>query len=211
MPGPSLTDDAVRQIVETTARRVIRLCQHRGMFEEGSTDPLWEQEPLLAQISAASVQGLVATGDRAGRRVRRRLSDPEDGFRSGALCYASRGFSLHAATRVEATDRRRLAQLCRYVVRPPVASGRPRFVHAQTLEFTLKRPWADGTTALLLSPQELLEKLSALVPPPRLHLIRYHGVLAPAVMVAATRPTTITGTATGSNGLGCWPVCSRST
>ncbi|MDA0336961.1 MAG: hypothetical protein O2782_17490 [bacterium] len=46
------------------------------MFEEGSTDPLWEQELLLAQVSAASVQGMVATGDRAGRRVRRRLSDP---------------------------------------------------------------------------------------------------------------------------------------
>ena len=52
------------------------------------------QLPLLAQISAASVQGMVATGDRAGRRVRRRLTDPEDGVRSGALCYASRGFSL---------------------------------------------------------------------------------------------------------------------
>ena len=48
------------------------------------------------------------------------------------------------------------------------------------LEFTLKTPWADGTTALLLSPQELREKLSALVPPPRLHLIRYHGVLTAA-------------------------------
>ena len=34
----------------------------------GATDPLWEQEPLLAQISAASVQGMVATGDRAGRK-----------------------------------------------------------------------------------------------------------------------------------------------
>ena len=32
------------------------------------------------------------------------------------------------------------------------------------LEFTLKTPWADGTTALLLSPQELLEKLAALDP-----------------------------------------------
>jgi hypothetical protein len=26
---------------------------------------------------------------------------------------------------------------------------------------------------------ELLEKLAALVPPPRLNLVRYHGVLAP--------------------------------
>ena len=39
---------------------------------------------------------------------------------------------------------------------------------------------ADGTCQILLSPQELLEKLAALVPPPRLNLVRYHGVLAPA-------------------------------
>lgn len=31
---------------------------------------------------------------------------------------------------------------------------------------------------LVLSPFELLEKLAALVPPPRLNLIRYHGILA---------------------------------
>ena len=46
--------------------------------------------------------------------------------------------------------------------------------------FSLKTPWADGTCQILLSPQELLEKLAALVPPPRLNLVRYHGVLAPA-------------------------------
>ncbi|MBD07040.1 MAG: hypothetical protein CME24_22165 [Gemmatimonadetes bacterium] len=46
--------------------------------------------------------------------------------------------------------------------------------------FSLKTPWADGTWQLILSPQELLEKLAALVPPPRLNLVRYHGVLAPA-------------------------------
>lgn len=32
----------------------------------------------------------------------------------------------------------------------------------------------------MLSPQELVEKLAALVPPPRQNLVRYHGVLAPA-------------------------------
>ena len=39
--------------------------------------------------------------------------------------------------------------------------------------------WSDGTTHLVLSPLELIEKLAALVPPPRLNLVRYHGVLAP--------------------------------
>ena len=37
----------------------------------------------------------------------------------------------------------------------------------------------DGTYQIVVSPLELIEKLAALVPPPRIHLIRYHGVLAP--------------------------------
>ena len=40
-------------------------------------------------------------------------------------------------------------------------------------------PWSDGTYQIELSPLELIEKLAALVPPPRLNLVRYHGVLAP--------------------------------
>ena len=102
--------------------------------------------------------------------MRRRLSDPEDGIRAGALCYASRGFSLHAASRVEADDRRRLERPCRYVIRPPVAARRLRVLDDDTLVFSLKTPW-DGTCSLLLSPTELIEKLAALVPPPRVHLI----------------------------------------
>ena len=85
--------------------------QRRGLLEEDSVDPLWESEPLLAAMTAASVQGQVATGDRAGQRVRRRLSDPQEGVRSGPLCFASRGLSLHAATGVEATDRAQLERL----------------------------------------------------------------------------------------------------
>ena len=75
---------------ETTANRVVRLLQRRGLLEEDTVDPLWEEEPLLATITAASVQGQVATGDRAGQRVRRRLIDPEEGVRSGPLCFSSR-------------------------------------------------------------------------------------------------------------------------
>jgi hypothetical protein len=61
-----------------------------------------------------------------------------------------------------------------------VASGLLRFVDEETLVFSPKTHWADGTCQLVLSPQELLEKLAAVVPPPRLNLVRYHGVLAPA-------------------------------
>ena len=47
------------------------------------------------------------------------------------------------------------------------------------LLYRLKHRWRDGTSHVVFEPRELLEKLAALVPPPRLHLIRYHGILGP--------------------------------
>ncbi|MFP6644399.1 MAG: transposase [Candidatus Latescibacterota bacterium] len=47
---------------------------------------------------------------------------------------------------------------------------------------------------------ELLEKLAALVPPPRLNLVRYHGVLAPA---AADRAQIVPGPSPLTQPEGC--------
>jgi len=47
------------------------------------------------------------------------------------------------------------------------------------LLYTCTRPWSDGTMGITLSPLELRETLAALVPLPRVHLIRYGGCLAP--------------------------------
>ena len=47
------------------------------------------------------------------------------------------------------------------------------------LLYTFTHPWSDGTTGIRLSPMELIEKLAALVPLPRMHLVRYGGCLAP--------------------------------
>jgi putative transposase len=38
--------------------------------------------------------------------------------------------------------------------------------------------YRDGTTHLVLSPLEFMQRLAALVRRPRLHVIRFHGVLA---------------------------------
>jgi hypothetical protein len=58
--------------------------------------------------------------------------------------------------------------------------GRLTALSEDELLFKLKTPWSDGTKSLIFSPIELIEKISALVPPPRVNLIRYHGVLAAA-------------------------------
>lgn len=44
----------------------------------------------------------------------------------------------------------------------------------------LRRPWHDGTRAILFEPLELLEKLTALVARPRVNLLLYYGILGPA-------------------------------
>ena len=49
----------------------------------------------------------------------------------------------------------------------------------------LKSPYRDGATHIVMQPQEFMQRLAALVPRPRLHLIRFHGVLAPHAKLRA--------------------------
>ena len=69
--------------------------------------------------------------------------------------------------------------------RPALSDERVQLNAAGQVEFKLKTPWRDGTTHLVMSPLEFMQRLAALVPRPRLHLIRYHGVLAPNAKLRA--------------------------
>ena len=66
-----------------------------------------------------------------------------------------------------------------HITRPAIANERLALNRAGQVVLTLKTPYRDGTTHLVMSPLEFLQRLAALVPRPRLHLIRFHGVLAP--------------------------------
>ena len=69
--------------------------------------------------------------------------------------------------------------MCRYITRPALSDERVQLNAVGQVELKLKTPWRGGTTHLVMSPLEFMQRLAALVPLPRLHLIRYHGVLAP--------------------------------
>ena len=57
------------------------------------------------------------------------------------------------------------------------------------VRYRLKTPYRDGTTHLVLEPLDFIARLAALVPPPRQHLTRFHGVFAPhAALRAALTP-----------------------
>jgi hypothetical protein len=75
--------------------------------------------------------------------------------------------------------REKLERLCRYVSRPPIAEERLTLTASGPVRYTLKTPYRDGTTHIVLEPLDLMARLAALVPPPRMHLTRFHGVFAP--------------------------------
>jgi hypothetical protein len=101
------------------------------------------------------------------------------------LCASQDGFTLHAATRAGAMDAVGREALCKYVLRPPIAQERVTHGPDGLVRITLKRPFADGTVAVDMDPLSLLSRLATAVPPPRLHTVRYAGVLAPASKLRA--------------------------
>ena len=110
---------------------------------------------------------------------------PRDAAVTQSLCADEQGFSLHAAVRCDARERPRLEQLCRYITRPALANERVQCNSAGQVVLKLKTPWRDGTTHIVMSPLEFMQRLAALVARPRLHLIRFHGVLAPNAKLRA--------------------------
>ena len=147
---------------------------------ESMTAPESEQPPLHA-VYAASVRQQVATGPRAGQgvlRLRRAVETPSSRRKRPRHARLG-GFDLHADTQVQAKNRSRLERLCRYFLRPAIAEDRLSYASDGRVRVRLKTPWSDGTHHIVLEPQELLEKLAALIPRPYVNLIVYHGVLAP--------------------------------
>ena len=200
LPAPD--NEEIARLTESLARRIRKFLQQRGLgpdSDPAESDPLSRDQPWLSGIYAASVCSRVADGANSARRVTHRGDqiDPESMEPlSSPRCTTVDGFSLHANVVVPAGDRARLERLAQYCARGPVAMERLEVLADGRLLYRFKRPWRDGTTHIVLTPLGMLEKLSALIPAPRAHAIRYAGILAPAakwraliIPVAAAAPT----------------------
>ena len=180
-PLPPPSGDELEGILTRVVRGIGRLIERNGLGDE--PDRLFEDAPLLAQLLAAAVQGKAATGPRAGQPVLRfgdrvEIAPGENDAEATPGLVRAHGFSLHAGVAVPANDRKRLERLCRYAGRPPVATERLTEMADGRLLYELRHRWKDGTTHVAFEPLELIDRLAALVPPPRFHTVRYHGVLA---------------------------------
>ncbi len=89
------------------------------------------------------------------------------------------GFSVDAEVRIEAHERDGLERLLRYCARPAFALERLREIDPEHLVYESVKPGPGGSVSLMLTPMQWLDRLAALIPPPRRHRHRYVGVLAP--------------------------------
>ncbi len=82
---------------------------------------------MLRPLQAAAVTYRIDFGSRAGQKVLTlRGAMPREVTARQALCAEVDGFSLHAAVRIEAHERKRLERLCRQSARSGPAFTRRR-------------------------------------------------------------------------------------
>jgi hypothetical protein len=149
----------------------------RGRLRAGlqalAADDDSDEARVLRPLQAAACTYRIAFGPRAGQKVLTvQGAMPRQTDFNQTLCADMQGFSLHAAVRCAANERQALEQLCRYITRPALANERVQTNAAGQVVLELKTPWRDGTTHLVMSPLEFMQRLAALVPRPRLYLMR---------------------------------------
>ena len=120
-------------------------------------------------------------GPNAGRRALTLQTVPvrTESGKGDDLVTKQAGFSLHAGIACKSHQRKKLERLCRYITRPAIAERRLSLASNGKVVITLKTPYDDGTTHVVLSPMEFMGRLAALVPRPRVNLTRFHGVFSP--------------------------------
>jgi len=157
-PRPSEAE--LKTLVERLAERIGRALERQGVLARDAENSYLELDPEaggpMDDLLGHSITYRVAVGPRAGQKV----------------------FSLQTVPVREDEPREKLERLTRYVSRPPVALERLDLTAQGQVRYRLKTPYRDGTTHIVLEPLDFIARLAALVPPPRVHLRRFHGVFA---------------------------------
>ncbi|WKA69765.1 transposase (plasmid) [Klebsiella pneumoniae subsp. pneumoniae] len=155
-----------------------------GVYEDTTERP--QRKPRLHRTRAPTSAQLTELANTIAHRVCRHLSrrgwlegEDESVFLSDSDAGKVGGFSLHAGVAAEAHESHKLEKLCRYITRPAISEQRLSISPQGRVRYQLKTPWRNGTTHVEWDAVDFIAKLAALVPPPRAHLTRFHGVFAP--------------------------------
>lgn len=144
-----------------------------GVYRRGTNGA-----PAFVEVSAPSDEALRVGLHKIITRVMKLLT------RRGVL-VEEQGETYMADHDADSDEARTLRPLQAAACTYRIAFGPVQCNAAGQVVLKLKTSWRDGTTHLVMSPLEFMQRLAALVPRPRLHLIRFHGVLAPNAKLCA--------------------------
>ena len=174
---------AMASLVKRIRLAVLEFLEAKGMLGE-DVDVRDDDTAQLALVEA----GLTGCSTLGGGATHVRGAESRTSGSDRGRCHAwAEYFDLHANVRISAQDRPALERICRYIARPPLSQKRLRELPDGRIALALKCAWGcaaaciakqHGTTAIVLTPLQLLERLAAIVPHPRHNLVVYHGVLA---------------------------------
>ncbi|MBK9072389.1 MAG: transposase [Myxococcales bacterium] len=178
IPPPSHGD--LEHLAHRMAIRVHRLFERalqRGPLavQAAGADADDEQAALTASLAEAMPRQLAFDagheGDSADVKRPPARQQPDAAYVGGV--------SLHISQALPTNKRDRLERLLRYGARPPLASSRLTQTPSGKVAYELRRRGHTGQTHVVLEPVAFLRRLAALMPPPRVHMLRFFGVFAP--------------------------------
>lgn len=172
-------DDELAEILAQAKERIDGILESRGLLDVDADAAPLADEPVLAACTSASIANLDALGKNAGQPTRRLVGLARIPHAGGGRVVEHEGYSLFVGNQIDGRDRRRLERIVRYNARPPIGQNRLRQNDDGSVIYRMKSPWQDGTTAITMDPLAFIARLVALIPPPRFHMVRYHGCLAP--------------------------------
>jgi hypothetical protein len=156
--------------------------RHRGLIDERAAEERSNEAPELSPLEACMQMSLF------GSTFLRLASDgtpvPLDDERArtaakGPWVGEASGYNVHAGVTVRAGDSEGLERLLRYCARPSFSLERMSLLPDGRVAYLLRKPRRNGATHLVMTPVQLLARISALIPPPRYPLVRFSGVFAP--------------------------------
>ena len=180
--GPAPTREEIAAVAGRVAERMTRWLRRRRLLEDRPPEERSNEAPDLSPLEACMQASLFGgTFLRLGRDGTP-LPDENDQHRAGSKSpWAAEvdGFNVHGGVVIHKGDRDGLEKLCRYGARPPFSLERLSLLADGRVAYALRKPRKNGATHLVLTPEQALARISALVPPPRYPLVRFAGVLAP--------------------------------
>ncbi|WP_437776236.1 transposase [Sorangium sp. So ce1097] len=179
--APPPSKDDVSEVARRVRERALLWLRRRGYLDERAAEER-SNETIEPSALDACTQLALAGGAYLARPFEHKDS-PDAAFerRERRFSAACDGFDVHCAVRIAADDGGRRSareRLVRYCSRPTFALDRIELLPDGRIAYLLKTP-RRGRTHRVMSPMEFMARLAALIPPPKIPLVRYHGVFAP--------------------------------